>query len=925
MEEGRRLSREQIPDLEAKLRLAPDDLATRLRLLGHALRGEGLSAEGYRLLAGLIERHPRSPIAGPVCMTVSGLAPNRRIVDLWTRQLEANPDDLQIIGNAAMWMEHFGYCDPECRLRARNLFEKASRLQPQNPEWLEHLARASLAEAGYPRDLLSQNTLTPGQRADSARKAIALFEQAMRLRGEADCALYQPLGQNYLALVTEASLLAGETNRAKESAIQLLAAMGGKAGAWNDGNLIFTYNLFLGRIALQEGKPDEAAAYLVAAGKTPGSPQLKSYGPRDYTLAAGLLRTGRPEARKAVLTFLDEVTRFWANPDLATSPAYKQSAARDRQTLESWKVTIAAGAIPDSPSWRESSGSAPVPPAVPPTVAVVTSSDRQAPVPMSPANGALMDNGRSDGLDYRVWDFTWAPVNGAARYNLQVSAPGATRPGIDTMTQNTGYHMAAYGGYIAGRNQKGWIWKVRAEMAGQWGPWSEERTFDVEPVNTDPPVSQTNAPAQRPLNTAPSETHPREISPPQRSAPAPRLSIWDRSKGIAEVVPEGSEIHSFLAVLVVSADTLNAPPHNNANPPQGIFTVHECLRGHIRARKVELEWEPMSWGEQDRVPWTPGMPESWRRYHWFRPGTEAWNVQPIPGPAIGQKIIVLANRRPRPLTTDGRPGGGWLQMVDMARAMTASMRLPYFQIRAAFVWNDANRQAIEAAAEPDGPDPLVQIPLALLLLGCTPVCLVLFGAFGGRPSRAPPARWVGAIGVALFSVVLWRFLEAGSSGGNIRIDLFVTLPLLGINLAVGLASALALTRHGLFGSAPMISPSAVFGALLAGLAASFLALFTTPMKHAVLLRFLIFGVCNAAAGAIIGRKRPSSIGYAGLVMNFPFFAILLWQPVQNLARWSGWALLFAVTYAALGLGKRLSAESETVSDRCGRSEPGNEG
>ena len=31
----------------------------------------------------------------------------------------------------------------------------------------------------------------------------------------------------------------------------------------------------------------------------------------------------------------------------------------------------------------------------------------------------------------------------------------------------------------------GWSWKVRAEVDEDWGPWSDERTIFVEPVDTD--------------------------------------------------------------------------------------------------------------------------------------------------------------------------------------------------------------------------------------------------------------------------------------------------------------------------------------------------------------------------------------------------------------------------------------------------------
>jgi len=61
-------------------------------------------------------------------------------------------------------------------------------------------------------------------------------------------------------------------------------------------------------------------------------------------------------------------------------------------------------------------------------------------------------------------------------------------PVIDRSDLTASYfHREAWGGYVADQNRFGWTWKVRAEVGGIWGAWSEIRTFDVEPVNTDPP------------------------------------------------------------------------------------------------------------------------------------------------------------------------------------------------------------------------------------------------------------------------------------------------------------------------------------------------------------------------------------------------------------------------------------------------------
>jgi hypothetical protein len=353
MDEGRKLTVEQSAELEAKLEKDPQDIRTRLRLLGRP-HGEAMSPAGVKLLIGLIENHPRSQIAGPICMVLSAFEgkAGQQCLDLWEKFVTANPDDPRVLGNAAMWMEHFGMFEVKYRSRAKVLFEKAHTFEPQNPEWLEHLARGSLLDAGDPKELAELSELTPEERVAAAKKAIEQFEAALRLRPELNPTTYRPLDQNYHAVLAGASLLAGQTNQARAYAIKLLETLDQKTERWNYGNLIFRFNLLLGQIALQEGNADAVAKYLLAAGKTPGSPQLNSFGP-DFSLAGALLRHGRPEDRTAVLQFLDEVAVFWANPDKETYTLYKEATVKKRQQLEAWKKDIDAGKIPEDRRWHD--------------------------------------------------------------------------------------------------------------------------------------------------------------------------------------------------------------------------------------------------------------------------------------------------------------------------------------------------------------------------------------------------------------------------------------------------------------------------------------------------------------------------------------------------------------------------------------------
>lgn len=111
------------------------------------------------------------------------------------------------------------------------------------------------------------------------------------------------------------------------------------------------------------------------------------------------------------------------------------------------------------------------------------------PVLISPQEGAILDNGRDDRLDNIVWDFDWSDIQTASKYHLYVYHSGASYPVIDNPdVTDSAYRYTSIGSYIADVNGYDWNWKVRAYVNGQWGEWSEIRTFSVEPLNTDSPT-----------------------------------------------------------------------------------------------------------------------------------------------------------------------------------------------------------------------------------------------------------------------------------------------------------------------------------------------------------------------------------------------------------------------------------------------------
>lgn len=102
-----------------------------------------------------------------------------------------------------------------------------------------------------------------------------------------------------------------------------------------------------------------------------------------------------------------------------------------------------------------------------------------------PLDGAILDNNCEDLSDEITWEFDWDDFPGATRYHLFVMHQGSIYPVIDNEILVSEYKSSGTGSYIVNHNLKNWFWRVRAFVDGNWTEWSEERSFSVEPLNTD--------------------------------------------------------------------------------------------------------------------------------------------------------------------------------------------------------------------------------------------------------------------------------------------------------------------------------------------------------------------------------------------------------------------------------------------------------
>lgn len=130
-----------------------------------------------------------------------------------------------------------------------------------------------------------------------------------------------------LRAAAERALTRGNHQRAALLAEELLTLAEMYRDDWSYGNAVHHGNLLLGRVALARGDTQLAKTRLRAAGATPGSPQLNSFGP-NMALALELLHAGE---RATVIEYFDLCQQFW---ELGPS------------TLDLWSQQVASGVEP---------------------------------------------------------------------------------------------------------------------------------------------------------------------------------------------------------------------------------------------------------------------------------------------------------------------------------------------------------------------------------------------------------------------------------------------------------------------------------------------------------------------------------------------------------------------------------------------------
>ncbi len=133
---------------------------------------------------------------------------------------------------------------------------------------------------------------------------------------------------NALGNAAKSQFDAGEIETARIYAEELRDLLPSFEGHWNLHHNVEAVHVVFGRLALREGKVEEAKQHLLESAQGSGSPTMSSFGP-NMSLARDLLLAGESET---VLEYFDLCRKFWE---------------MGSDNLDEWIMYVNAGRMPE--------------------------------------------------------------------------------------------------------------------------------------------------------------------------------------------------------------------------------------------------------------------------------------------------------------------------------------------------------------------------------------------------------------------------------------------------------------------------------------------------------------------------------------------------------------------------------------------------
>lgn len=309
--EGRAATADQAKQWESSLQTAPDELDTRIKLIGYFSKqryaDKKASASRAEQVLWIIRNRPLSPICGTPNAYLHPHMEPEAFVDAkkaWIAHVEREPTNTTLLAHAAAFLL---LNDPD---KAEEYLKEGRKLEPDNAEWSARLGHLYSLSVNHPRP----------PNPERAQLALETYEAGLKKSSGV---------QRDLMLIdaANAAITAGQFAKAEEFGNEILKRADA-TDRWAQGNFQHQGNLILGHVALHKGDLDAAENFLLRAGETTGSPQLDSFGPNMF-LAKKLLEAGRKEK---VIAYLNACRKFWKN---------------DRGKLDEWIKDIETGRVPD--------------------------------------------------------------------------------------------------------------------------------------------------------------------------------------------------------------------------------------------------------------------------------------------------------------------------------------------------------------------------------------------------------------------------------------------------------------------------------------------------------------------------------------------------------------------------------------------------
>jgi len=297
---GSTLTADEAAALEKKLVENPQDFRARRELLGYYFQAQFRSPSArqsrQKQVLWMIEHHPDSTVIPSRYTMLDPILDGQSYEQgktLWLKAVESHPQNTAIIGNAA---EYFVIFDKKT---AEDLLKKAQALEPESAHWSQRLGFLYSLEARSMHPGTNSGAMAAAELKKFHNQKLAALEKAVTPGAAPDFDALDALAMT--------AFDAGEIGKARNYATELLSQAQSRKEDWNYGNAIQHGNIVLGRVALLDGKVEEAKKFLREAGNTPGSPQLGSFGP-NMSLAKDLLEKGETNA---VLEYFQQCGKFW--------------------------------------------------------------------------------------------------------------------------------------------------------------------------------------------------------------------------------------------------------------------------------------------------------------------------------------------------------------------------------------------------------------------------------------------------------------------------------------------------------------------------------------------------------------------------------------------------------------------------------------